>query len=147
MNCMSHPSCGDICCQYGVDVSTAELEKISERSAEVVALLGKKTEWFDRDPTIGEPDEEFPDGRIYRTLVGEKGCVFLGPKRGCVLHGLGLKPHVCTRAFFNADGKTLDEDIEWLPCKAQWIEEMMRRQQEGAPAPVADGAGASARQD
>jgi Fe-S-cluster containining protein len=125
---MTLPTCADACCQYGVDVSTLDRERITRRSAEVAALLDGRTDWFDPEVSIEEPDEEFPDGRVYRTLVAGRGCVFLNPRgRGCVLHALGLKPRVCQRAFFSADGKTLDEDVEWLPCKPQWLEELRGR--------------------
>ena len=125
---MNFPRCGDLCCQYGVDVSTTEHARIQERAAEVAKLIPGRTAWFDPQVEDGEPDEEFPDGKVHRTLVEGRGCVFLNPHgRGCVLHALGLKPRVCERAFFLVDGKTLDEDVEWLPCKPLWTEELKRR--------------------
>src|SRR5262249_20533913 len=111
-----------------VDVSTDEHARIQARAAEVALLLEGRTDWFEAEVTLGDPDEEFPDGRIHRTLVAGNGCVFLNPHgRGCVLHGLGLKPRVCTGSFFRLDGKTLEEDGEWLPCKPLWLEELRKR--------------------
>ena len=119
-DCMTF-CCTDQCCQYGVDLSPQERDAILAKSSHIESLIKDKiSEWFGEE-TATEPDAEFPDGRILRTNVGFRGCVFLNPiGRGCVLHKLGLKPQVCHRTFFNLDGKTLDKDIERLPCKSLW---------------------------
>ncbi|MGC4122458.1 MAG: hypothetical protein QM765_49350 [Myxococcales bacterium] len=129
---MDFPHCRDLCCQYGVDLSPAERERILARAAEIAPRLAGRTDWFEDEVTLGDPDEEFPDGRIFRTRSDGGGCAFLNPHgRGCVLHDLGLKPRVCQRAFFLVDGKTLDEDVEWLPCKPLWLEELRKRSPTG----------------
>lgn len=134
MDCMSFPGCGDLCCRYGVDVSSTERAAIQARGSEIAHLLDGRTTWFEPEIESTEPDDEFPDGLIHRTLSSGAGCAFLNPRgRGCVLHALGLKPRVCSRSFFLPDGRTLDEDVEWLPCKPLWFAERIARLQGGPP--------------
>lgn len=81
--------CADSCCQYGVDVSIVERDRILARAEEIVPLArAPQGEWFETEITI---DAEFPGGASSRTRVVNGRCVFLRrDDRGCVLHGLAL---------------------------------------------------------
>jgi Fe-S-cluster containining protein len=95
----------DACCQYGCDVDLAERDAILARRDGIRALLDPEAAaapWFEDDVWS---DADYPSGRVVRTTVGRKGCIFLShDQRGCAIHraalengwGLGgVKPAVC----------------------------------------------------
>lgn len=87
--CMQCDFCGDSCCQYGVDVDLANVERLEAHADELSRFSGVPRErWFtgeiDRDP-------EIPSGASTRTQRDERGCVFLSKTgRGCMIHAYCL---------------------------------------------------------
>ncbi|NLF40889.1 YkgJ family cysteine cluster protein [bacterium] len=75
--------CRDACCRYGADVYPAEMKRLID------AGLARPSDFT--GPDVDEEDEV-----MYRTRATRKGCVFLGPGRGCRLHATKLKPSVCS---------------------------------------------------
>jgi hypothetical protein len=69
------------------------------------------------DFTGPDPEE---DEELYRTALGPRGCIFLGPTRGCRLHAIGYKPRVC--AEVPRDAEEVEELVgyEMLPCHQEW---------------------------
>ena len=88
-HCMACASCGDSCCQYGVDVDVAQRDLILARASELEPLVGVAPEhWFESAMTN---DPDFPSGRSTRTAVLDGACVFLNRRgRGCLLHSFAL---------------------------------------------------------
>ena len=88
-HCMACVSCGDSCCQYGVDVDVAQRDLILARASELEPLVGVSAErWFE-PATTDDPD--FPSGHSTRTAVIDGACVFLNRRgRGCLLHSFAL---------------------------------------------------------
>jgi hypothetical protein len=105
-DCVSYP-CGEECCSAGCDVWPREraalLERGLAREADFVGpFLDDEGDW------------------LYRTALGERGCVFLGARRGCRLHDTGLKPEVCVLAPRDpAEAAEMVEE-QMLPCAASW---------------------------
>jgi hypothetical protein len=87
--CLHCSFCDDACCQYGVDVSLVERDRILARAAEIEAVVGRPhTEWFVEQVTA---DVDFPGGSATRTAVADGRCVFrLRGTRGCALHAFAL---------------------------------------------------------
>lgn len=117
----------DACCQYGVDVTLTERDRILARDAEIRALLRADVTgpWFG---TSEEIDPDVPTGRLVRTTVVDDGCVFLAhDHRGCAIHRAslengwdyrGTKPHVC-RLFpltYTHDAIVVSDDYEDYSC-------------------------------
>lgn len=89
-HCMSCGFCADACCQYGVDVSVPERDRILARAAELEPRIGlDPSTWF--EPMTTE-DPDFPGGVVARTTVSNGRCVFLRrDTRGCMLHAISLE--------------------------------------------------------
>jgi Fe-S-cluster containining protein len=112
-DCMAH-SCSlagshqeqlDVCCQYGCDVDLHERTAIEARGDQIRSLLRdevKRAPWFETHEYV---DADYPSGRVVRTAVHGKGCVFLAhDQRGCAIHRAaleggwdfrGVKPAIC----------------------------------------------------
>lgn len=90
MNCMGCTFCGDICCQYGVDVDLENISRLQSRAEELEAFTGRPAaQWFE-DQVI--PDQEYPGGGYRRTQVIDGRCVFLNrQERGCLIHSWCLQ--------------------------------------------------------
>ena len=88
--CMECGFCNDQCCNYGVDIDLANMERLRGLGPAFEAFAGTpQTEWF--APDIVE-DREFPSGRHGRTHAVDGKCVFAGRKgRGCKIHAYGLE--------------------------------------------------------
>jgi len=95
--------CRDDCCRFGVDIPVEEYtDLISNNLATSNEFTG---------PGIDENCAVY-----YRTRVGQRGCVFLLPQRGCRLHGTGHKPCICQsfpRTFEEAETAYQEG---YLPC-------------------------------
>ena len=65
-------------------------------------------------PELDEGDE------LYRTAIGERGCVFLDPVRGCRLHAIGYKPEVCAEVPRDAEEVAELVGYGMLPCHQHW---------------------------
>ena len=89
-HCMSCGFCADACCEYGVDVSVLERDRILAHAPALASHLpADPATWF-----VGpaEPDPDFPGGGSTRTAVREGRCVFLRHAgRGCLLHAVSLE--------------------------------------------------------
>jgi len=92
----------DACCQYGVDVTFDERDKILAHADAIRPVLTVDQAWFG---TEVEEDPDVPGGKVLRTSVANGGCVFLShDKRGCAIHRVSIeqgwdfreiKPHIC----------------------------------------------------
>jgi hypothetical protein len=80
-DCLNFP-CNDGCCKFGADVWPAERQRLIQR--------GLATESDFTDPYVDAEGD-----LLYRTSLGDRGCIFLKPTRGCRLHEVGGKPEVC----------------------------------------------------
>jgi len=60
------------------------------------------------------------DDLMYRTALGPRGCVFLGPIRGCRLHPIGYKPRVCAEVPREAEEVAELFGYGMLPCHEEW---------------------------
>jgi hypothetical protein len=88
-HCMRCGFCGDQCCDYGVDIDAANMERLRGLGPAFEAFAGTpQSEWFAPNLTA---DAEFPSGKYGRTRsVGGK-CIFAGRKtRGCHIHAYCL---------------------------------------------------------
>ena len=90
MNCMGCNFCGDICCQYGVDVDLENVARLQERAEELEEFTGRpRSQWFQNQVV---PDPEYPGGGYCRTQVIDGRCVFLNRQgRGCLIHSWCLQ--------------------------------------------------------
>ncbi|MEY2724278.1 MAG: hypothetical protein RLZZ458_145 [Planctomycetota bacterium] len=90
MNCMGCNFCGDICCQYGVDVDLENVARLQERAEELEEFTGRpRSQWFQHQVV---PDPEYPGGGYRRTQVIDGRCVFLNRQgRGCLIHSWCLQ--------------------------------------------------------
>ena len=87
--CLHCSFCDDACCQYGVDVSVVERDRILARADEIEPVVGRpRADWFIGQVTV---DADFPGGAATRTAVADGRCVFrLNGARGCALHAFAL---------------------------------------------------------
>jgi len=108
---MSHPdcqrfACKDECCSVGVDVWPHERQAlIDDGLAESGDFTG---------PALDEEGD-----LLYRTALGNRGCVFLQPHRGCRLHRLGRKPETCVAVPRDAAEVARLVSLGMLPCYAE----------------------------
>jgi len=105
-DCETFP-CQEQCCSAGCDVWP------HERTALLQSGIARPSDFDD-----GYEDEE--GDWLYRTALGARGCIFLEDRRGCRLHGTGLKPAVCVavpRSVPEADEMAADG---MLPCRGEW---------------------------
>ena len=88
--CMACGFCHDQCCNYGVDIDRANMERLSALGPAFEAFAGApQSDWF--APEIVS-DEEFPSGRHGRTRAVDGKCVFADRKgRGCKIHAYCLE--------------------------------------------------------
>jgi hypothetical protein len=86
-HCMACGFCADACCNYGVDIDAANMERLHTLGPRFEVFVGAPPDqWFTGD--IVE-DAEFPSGRHSRTRpVGGK-CIFAAG-RGCKIHSYCL---------------------------------------------------------
>lgn len=107
----------DVCCQYGCDVDLAERDALLGRAAELRALLDPEAAaapWFEDEVWS---DADYPSGKVVRTTVGAKGCIFLSHDgRGCGIHRAALehgwalgdiKPAVCRLYPVSWEGESI----------------------------------------
>lgn len=89
-HCFSCNFCNDGCCDYGVDVSIVERDRILAHADELEPRLGvPRTRWFVSEVTT---DADFPGGAATRTAVRDHACVFrIKGARGCALHAFALE--------------------------------------------------------
>jgi hypothetical protein len=89
-HCMECGFCNDQCCNYGVDIDKANMERLRALGPAFETFAGTpQTEWF--APEI-VTDEEFPSGRHGRTRVANGKCVFADRQgRGCKIHAYCLE--------------------------------------------------------
>jgi hypothetical protein len=87
--CLSCTFCHDACCQYGVDLSVVERDRILADADRLEQVVGRpRAEWFTGVVTA---DTDFPGGAATRTAVVGDRCVFrLAGTRGCSLHAFAL---------------------------------------------------------
>jgi len=88
-HCMACGFCNDQCCDHGVDIDAANMERLSalgpafEKFVEV-----PQTDWFAPGIVV---DGEFPSGRHGRTRAVGGKCVFAERQgRGCKIHAFCL---------------------------------------------------------
>jgi hypothetical protein len=106
-DCETYP-CQEQCCSAGCDVWPHERDALLKRG------IAQPTDF---DEEAYQDDE---GDWLFRTSLGPRGCIFLGERRGCRLHGTGLKPEVCIavpRSVPEAD-EMASEGM--LPCRAEW---------------------------
>ena len=88
-HCMSCSFCNDQCCNHGVDIDAANMERLRSLGPAFEEFVNvPPAEWF--APGITE-DGEFPSGRHGRTRVAGGKCVFAERRgRGCHIHAYCL---------------------------------------------------------
>lgn len=84
-HCMQCVFCGDQCCDYGVDIDAANMERLRALGPAFEVFAGMvQSEWFEPGLT---KDAEFPSGQYGRTRAVEGKCIFADRKtRGCKIH-------------------------------------------------------------
>lgn len=89
-HCMACGFCNDQCCDHGVDVDAANMERLRSLGPSLKKFIDvPQGEWF--APGIVE-DGEFPSGRHGRTRAAGGKCVFAERGgRGCKIHAYCLK--------------------------------------------------------
>jgi hypothetical protein len=87
--CLRCDFCHDACCQYGVDLSVVERDRILADADRLEPVVGRPREqWFEPMLTA---DVDFPGGAATRTTVVDGRCVFRqAGARGCALHAFSL---------------------------------------------------------
>jgi Fe-S-cluster containining protein len=82
--CLSCTYCRDACCQHGVDVDGATVQRILAEADALEQFVGiPRDSWFERE----EIDPEMPGGSTRRSRTVDGACVFLNRAgRGCLLH-------------------------------------------------------------
>jgi hypothetical protein len=87
--CLRCAFCHDACCQYGVDLSIVERDRILADADRLEPVVGRpRSEWFLGEVTA---DPDFPGGAATRTAVVDGRCVFRQrDARGCSLHAFAL---------------------------------------------------------
>jgi hypothetical protein len=90
MRCMECTFCNDQCCNYGVDIDLANMERLRALGPAFEAFAGiPQGEWFAAG--IIE-DREFPSGAHGRTRATDGKCVFAERRgRGCKIHAYCLE--------------------------------------------------------
>jgi hypothetical protein len=88
--CMACGFCNDQCCNFGVDIDLANMERLRALGPAFEAFAGTpQGEWFAAE--IIE-DREFPSGAHGRTRAVDGKCVFADRKgRGCKIHAYCLE--------------------------------------------------------
>jgi hypothetical protein len=88
--CMDCTFCGDQCCDYGVDIDAANMDRLRGLGTAFESFSGvSQSGWF--TPELTE-DAEFPSGRHGRTRSVDGKCVFADRKgRGCRIHAWCLQ--------------------------------------------------------
>lgn len=88
-HCMTCGFCGDQCCNYGVDIDAANMDRLRSLGAAFESFAGTPpSEWF---ATVITLDEEFPSGKHGRTRAVDDKCVFAERRgRGCKIHAYCL---------------------------------------------------------
>jgi hypothetical protein len=83
--CMTCGFCGDQCCSYGVDIDSANIERLRALGPKFEAFCGvPHSEWFTSE-IIRDP--EFPSGVHARTRSVDSKCIFADRVgRGCRIH-------------------------------------------------------------
>ena len=89
-HCMACGFCNDQCCNYGVDIDAANMERLRALGPAFEAFAGTpQAEWFTAE--IVE-DREFPSGAHGRTRAVNGKCIFADRKgRGCKIHAYCLE--------------------------------------------------------
>jgi len=89
-HCMACGFCGDQCCNYGVDIDAANMDRLRSLGAGFEVFAGTtSSEWFAAGMTL---DAEFPSGEHGRTGAVDGKCVFADRKgRGCKIHAYCLE--------------------------------------------------------
>jgi hypothetical protein len=89
-HCMACGFCNDQCCNYGVDIDAANMERLRALGPAFEAFAGApQGEWFAAE--IVE-DREFPSGAHGRTRAVGGKCVFAERRgRGCKIHAYCLE--------------------------------------------------------
>ena len=82
--------CNDQCCDYGVDIDFANMERLRALGPAFEAFAGvPQAEWFAPRDRRGR---EFPSGAHGRTRAADGKCVFAGRQgRGCKIHAYCLE--------------------------------------------------------
>ena len=88
--CMDCGFCGDQCCDYGVDIDAANMDRLRSLGPSFESFVGApQSDWFTPDLT---EDAEFPSGRHGRTRSVDGKCIFADRKgRGCRIHAYCLQ--------------------------------------------------------
>lgn len=89
--CMGCSFCRDHCCDGGVSVDLANVERIRAASAGVARFtVGRPEQWFEEGTLTVEPD--FPGGRCIDTLVVAGACALRSKAgRGCGIHAHAIE--------------------------------------------------------
>jgi len=89
-HCMACGFCKDQCCNYGVDIDAANMDRLRGLGASFEAFAGTlSSQWFTAQLT---DDVEFPSGRHGRTRAVDGKCVFADRVgRGCKIHAYCLE--------------------------------------------------------
>jgi hypothetical protein len=89
-HCMSCGFCFDQCCNYGVDIDAANMDRLRGLGAAFEAFTGTpQGEWFMPQMT---DDAEFPSGKHGRTRAPDGKCIFASrASRGCKIHAYCLQ--------------------------------------------------------
>ena len=89
-HCMACGFCNDQCCNYGVDIDLANMERLRALGPSFEAFAGvPQGEWFTGEIVT---DAEFPSGAHARTRAVGGKCIFAGRAgRGCKIHAYCLE--------------------------------------------------------
>jgi len=89
-HCMACGFCNDQCCNYGVDIDLANMERLRALGPSFETFAGlPSSEWFTSEIVV---DAEFPSGRHGRTRAVDDKCVFADRQgRGCRIHAYCLE--------------------------------------------------------
>ena len=89
-HCMECGFCNDQCCNYGVDIDLANMERLRALGPVFEAFAGTpQGEWFTSEIVT---DAEFPSGKHGLTRAVDGKCVFADRRaRGCKIHAYCLE--------------------------------------------------------
>jgi Fe-S-cluster containining protein len=89
--CFDCTFCGDSCCQYGVSIDFANVDRVKAIAAELAPYAsGPSNDWFDYDDLV-EDEPDYPGHAAIRTRLLDGTCVFRRPDaRGCGIHAYAL---------------------------------------------------------